>query len=167
MPLPRGTFSPCVCFIRGSMYPLAPLAAQLVKRPPAMTETGSDPWPGKMPWRRKRQPTPVFLTGKFHGWRSLAGHSPWGRKELDMTEPLPSTSCHVSINPKLTPLSPSAFGNHKWFLLYVYESYFCFVNESISIISLFNFLKIYLSLFFRCTGSLSLCIWALSGCCGV
>ena len=32
------------------------------------------------------QPTPVFLPGKSHGQRSLAGYSPWGPKELDMTE---------------------------------------------------------------------------------
>ena len=40
------------------------------------------------PQRRKWQPTPVFLPGKFHGQRSLAGYSPWGCKELDTTEPL-------------------------------------------------------------------------------
>ena len=39
-------------------------------------------------WRRKWQiPTPVFLPGKFHGQRSLAGSSPWGHKESDTTEP--------------------------------------------------------------------------------
>ena len=43
---------------------------------------GFDPWVGKMPWRRKWQPTPVFLPEKFHGQRSLAGYSPWGHKEL-------------------------------------------------------------------------------------
>ena len=31
-------------------------------------------------------PTPVFLPGEFHGQRSLAGYSPWGRKESGMTE---------------------------------------------------------------------------------
>ena len=36
---------------------------------------------GKIPWRRKWQPTPVFLPGKSHGHRSLAGYSPRGRKE--------------------------------------------------------------------------------------
>ena len=41
---------------------------------------------GKIPWSRKWQPTPVFLPRKFHGQRSLAGYSPWGRKESDMTE---------------------------------------------------------------------------------
>ena len=38
-----------------------------------------------MPWRRKRQPTPVVLPGKSHEQRSLVGYSSWGHKELDMT----------------------------------------------------------------------------------
>ena len=41
---------------------------------------------GKMPWRRQWQPTPVLLPGESHGQRSLAGSSPWGHKESDMTE---------------------------------------------------------------------------------
>ena len=41
---------------------------------------GFNPWVGKFPWRRKWQPTPVFLPGKSHGQRSLAGYSPWGRE---------------------------------------------------------------------------------------
>ena len=45
-----------------------------------------DPWVGKLPWRRKWQPTPVFLPGEFHGQRSLAGYSPWCCKESDTTE---------------------------------------------------------------------------------
>ena len=49
---------------------------------------GFDPWVGKIPWRRKWQPAPVFLPEKSHGQRSLAGYSPWGRKELDTTERL-------------------------------------------------------------------------------
>ena len=40
---------------------------------------------GKILWRRKWQPTPVFLPGKFHGQRSLAGYSPWGYEESDTT----------------------------------------------------------------------------------
>ena len=47
---------------------------------------GFDPWVRKIPWRRKWQPTPVLLTGKFHGWKSLVGYSSWGPKELDITE---------------------------------------------------------------------------------
>ena len=49
-------------------------------------DTGFDPWVGKIPWRRKRQPTPVFLPGESHGQRSLAGCRPWGHIELDTTE---------------------------------------------------------------------------------
>ena len=49
---------------------------------------GFDPWVRKIPWRRKWQPTPVFLPGKSHGWRNLTGCSPWGHEKLDMTEPL-------------------------------------------------------------------------------
>ena len=45
-----------------------------------------DPWIRKILWRRAWQPTPVFLPGKSYGQRSLAGYSPWGRKELDTTE---------------------------------------------------------------------------------
>ena len=40
----------------------------------------------KIPWRRKWQPTPVVLPEESHGQRSLAGYSPYGRKELDMAE---------------------------------------------------------------------------------
>ena len=40
---------------------------------------GFDPWVGKIPWRRKWQPTPVFLPRESHEQRSLAGYSPWGR----------------------------------------------------------------------------------------
>ena len=36
-------------------------------------------------WRRKWQPTPVFLPGESHGLRSLGGYSLWGCKELDIT----------------------------------------------------------------------------------
>ena len=41
-----------------------------------------NPWVGKIPWRRAWQPTPVFLTGEYHGQRSLPGYSPWGRKTI-------------------------------------------------------------------------------------
>ena len=37
-----------------------------------------DPWVRKIPWRRPWQPTPVFFPGESHGWRRLAGCSPWG-----------------------------------------------------------------------------------------
>ena len=39
-------------------------------------------------WRRKWQPTPVLLPGKFHGQRGLVGYSPWNHKQSDTTERL-------------------------------------------------------------------------------
>ena len=70
----------------------------MVKHLPAMQETQirslgqEDPLEKGMAthfsmlWRRKWQNTPVSLPGEFHGQRSLVGCSPWGHKELDMTE---------------------------------------------------------------------------------
>ena len=49
---------------------------------------GFDAWVRKIPWRRPWQLLPAFFSGEFPGQRSLAGYSPWGHKELDMTEPL-------------------------------------------------------------------------------
>ena len=50
---------------------------------------GFHPWVGKIPWRRKWKPTPVFLEpGESQGLRILAGYSPWGRKESNTTERL-------------------------------------------------------------------------------
>ena len=60
------------------------LVAQTVKNPPAMKETGFNPWVGKIPWKRELLPTLVFWPGEFHGQKILAGYSPWGHNELDM-----------------------------------------------------------------------------------
>ena len=52
----------------------------VVKNPPANAGDArdTDSVPGEeIPWRRKSLPTPVFLSGKFHRQRSLAGYSPW------------------------------------------------------------------------------------------
>ena len=57
---------------------------------------GFNPWVGKIPWRRKWQPTPVLLPGESHGGRSLIGYSPWGRKDWDTTERLHFTSLHLT-----------------------------------------------------------------------
>ena len=51
-----------------------------------------DFWVGKIPWRRKCQPTSVFLPGKSHGQRSLAEYSPWGHKNSSTTEQLNSSN---------------------------------------------------------------------------
>ena len=44
-----------------------------------------DPWAGKIPWRRRCSPTPVFLPGKSHGQSSLMGYSPRGHKGSETT----------------------------------------------------------------------------------
>ena len=58
----------------------------MVKKLPAMPETWVLSLVKKLPWRREWLPTPVFLSGEFHGQRSLIGYSPWGSKEWDLTE---------------------------------------------------------------------------------
>ena len=64
--------------------------ALVVKNLPANSgdtrDANFDPWVGKTPGEGKWQSTPVFLPGKFQGQRSLAGYSPWGCEETDMTE---------------------------------------------------------------------------------
>ena len=56
-------------------------------------QPGFDSWVGKIPWRQKSLPTPVFWPGEFHGL-----YSPWGRRESDTTEWLSlPLSFHVCI----------------------------------------------------------------------
>ena len=62
------------------------LVAQMAKNTPTNADLGSIPGSGRFPWRRKWQPTPVFLSEKSHRQRSLTGYRPQGHKELDRTE---------------------------------------------------------------------------------
>ena len=62
-----------------------------------------DPWFKKIPWRRKWQPTLVFLPGKSHGQRILEGYRPWGHKELDMTEQLTLSLFSAGLSTQLCP----------------------------------------------------------------
>ena len=92
-----------------------------------------NPWVVKIPWSRKWLPTPVFLPGKSHGQRSLAGYSPWGCKELDITEHVhmythrhAHTHTHIEkerwrvggrqttklLSLKIVPICTSTTGNH-------------------------------------------------------
>ena len=61
---------------------------------------------GKIPWRRKWQPTSVFLPGKSHGQRSMAGYSPWGCKDLTRW------SVHADIILK-PPTAPCCLVKHR------------------------------------------------------
>ena len=77
-----------------------------------------------MHWRRKWQPTPVFLPGEFQGQRSLVGCHLWGRTESDTTEVISSSS---SMYIKLSPFVTLTLFSLSWV-------YFCFVNKFICII---------------------------------
>ena len=67
----------------------------MVKNPPTNAGDIRDacfiPGFARFPWRRARQPTPVFLPGEFHGQRILEGYSPYDRKDSDMNEQLTHT----------------------------------------------------------------------------
>ena len=64
------------------------LVAELVNGQMPMELTQVPSLIRKTPWRRTWQPTPALLPGESHGQRSLAGYSPQGHKESDMTERL-------------------------------------------------------------------------------
>ena len=81
---------------------------------------GFNPWVRKIHWRRKWLSTPEFFPGKFHGQRSLAGFSPWGRKRVrrDLATKQQQQHC-VYVNPKVViyPSSqPFSSGNLKFIL---------------------------------------------------
>ena len=71
-----------------SPYPLqvGSQVVQMLKTLPIVLETWVWPWVGKIPWKSEWQPTLVFLPGKFRGQRSLSDYSPWGHKDLHMTD---------------------------------------------------------------------------------
>ena len=66
-------------------YPSS-LVAQMVRRLPAMRETGVQFQGQEDPLEKEMATHSVFLPGESHGRRSLVGYSPWGRKESDTTE---------------------------------------------------------------------------------
>ena len=68
---------------------------------------GFHPWVGKIPWRRERLLTPVFLPGESHGQRSLAGCSPWGHRELDTTAGAWHALRHLFPRPTATSVAPA------------------------------------------------------------
>ena len=87
-----------------------------------------NPWVGKILWRSEWQRTPVFLPRlEFHGQRSLVSYSPWGCKELDMTERLTHTHKNFS-----KPSHPQNNPRRKVLLFhyhYCYCYYSCFIPK--------------------------------------
>ena len=71
-----------------------------IKNPPAMQEMRVQSPGWEDPFREKKwQTTPVFLSGEFHGQRSLVGYSPWGHKKSDKIYQLNNNTIHYSVNP--------------------------------------------------------------------
>ena len=66
--------------------PSGTMAKNLSANAGDIRDHGFSLWVRKIPCRRVWQHTPGFLPGESHGQRSLAGHSPWGRMEVDRTE---------------------------------------------------------------------------------
>ena len=85
----------------------ASLIAQSVNHLPAMKETGFNSLVRKIPWRRKWQSAPVFLSGVSHGQRSLAAYSPWGHKS--------------QTRQQLKPPSPLKMNNKTSIIFLVYQ----------------------------------------------
>ena len=73
--------------LRKSLGLWASQVERVVKNLPANAGDTGDrftPWVGKIPWRRKWQPAPIFLPGKLRGQRSLMGYGPWGRSQAQL-----------------------------------------------------------------------------------
>ena len=70
--------------IQGQAWLRVSLVAQWQRISCQCGRRGFDPWVWKIPWWRKRQPTPVFFPGKFHGRRNLASYSLWGHKRVSL-----------------------------------------------------------------------------------
>ena len=101
----------------------------MVKTLPANAgDSGSIPRSGRS-WRKKWQLTPVFLPGKSHGQRSLAGYSPWACKDLDTTEQRNNTKQifvkrNFSVSTLRLPWSHVCVGKDRikpWFSVSIYQ----------------------------------------------
>ena len=75
----------------------ASLVAQLVKNPPAMRETWSDPWVGKIPSSRERPPTPVSWPGESHGLYGVAESGTTERLSLSLSPALQAYSLLIEL----------------------------------------------------------------------
>ena len=75
---------------------------------------GLSPWVGKIPWRRRWQPTLVLLPEKSYGQKGLAGYSPWDHKRATQSLQLNDTTILLNNLPThLTELSRSSAETHR------------------------------------------------------
>ena len=74
------------CFERNQILPWLPCWLSSKESVCQCRRSRFDPWVGKIPWRRKWQPTPILWPGEYQGQRSLVDCNPCGQKESAMTE---------------------------------------------------------------------------------
>ena len=91
---------------------------------------GFNPWVRKIPWRRKWQLTLVPMHGKSHGQRCLAGYSPWGCKELDMTEQVRTSFSLLSLKPLLSHIHHTPVSLASLYPLLNLEIFHCWIKFS-------------------------------------
>ena len=99
-----------------------------------------DPWVGKVPWRRKWQPFPLFSPGKSHGQRSLSGYNLWGQKRLEtkrLSMQISNRKQFVFCEPIILPPSPFVlrYKNINIFQVSVLDLTLWITNRSTSFIS--------------------------------
>ena len=84
----------CIRYLKGASQ-----VVPVVKNPPANARhnkrCGFNPRVRKILCSRKWQCPPVSLPAEFHGQKSPAGYHPWGHKELDLTEHMPSLNTYI------------------------------------------------------------------------
>ena len=96
------------------LYVMWLLVAQTAKNLPVTQETWVQSLVGTIPWRRKWQPTPIFLPGKFHVQTTLVSYSPWGCEESHTTEQLKHTCTHT----RTCTHTYTHTHTHMWFLYF-------------------------------------------------
>ena len=120
-----------------------------VENPPANVgdtgDVGLIPSLGKVPWRTKWQPTPVFLPGKSHGQRSLAGYSPWDCKELDRSKHA-CTQTRILLCILFSPLSVLSITNiFPIFKKHIFLVLWLFLSSPPGLLFPLNFISLYFS----------------------
>ena len=108
----RTIYFQCIIFIK-TLASRASLVAQWWRIRLQCGRLRFEPWVGQILWRRKWQPTPVFLPGKSCGQRSLAGYSPLGCQESDMTHQLKNDR------------NPCLLTRHLWCTRYYVQCFAC------------------------------------------
>ena len=105
-----------ICFLTKKLFSIrvqASLVAQGEKFHLQCRRCVFDPRVGKIPWRRKWQPTPVSLPGKSYGQRRLESYNPQGRKVSDLTQ-------RLSTHAELINNAVIVLGEQQWGLSHTY-----------------------------------------------